>query len=43
MTSIKTEAANGLVINQVKISNSTQIVLTKLPVTVLHFNLLILF
>ena len=40
MTSIKTEARNGLVINQVNnISNSIQIILTKFPVTVVRLPL----
>ena len=33
ITSVKTEAANGLVINQVNIFNSIQIILTKFAVT----------
>ena len=37
MTSIKTEATNGLVINQVNVSNSIQIILTKFAVTVIRF------
>ena len=36
MTSIKTEATNGLVINQVNISNSIQIILTKFAFTVVR-------
>ena len=42
MASIKTEATNGLVINQVNISYSMQIILTKFAVTVVSF-LLVLF
>ena len=36
MTTIKTEATNELVINQVNISNSMQIILTKVTVTVVR-------
>ena len=43
MTSIKTEAKNGLVINQFNISNSIQITLTKFAATVLGSHLVILF
>ena len=39
MTSIKTEATNGLVINQVNISNAIQIILTKFTVTVFRLPL----
>ena len=42
MASIKPEATNGLVINQVNISYSMQIILTKFAVTVVSF-LLVLF
>ena len=41
MTSIKTEATNGLVINQVNISNSIQITLTKFAVTVVRIPLIL--
>ena len=43
MSSIITEATNGLVINQVSISNSIQIFLTKFTVTVVRLLLTILF
>ena len=39
ITSIKTEATNGLVINQVNISNSIPIILTKFAVTVVRLQL----
>ena len=41
MTSIKTEGTNGLVINQVNISDSIQIILTKFEVTVIRLPLIL--
>ena len=41
MTSIKSEGTNGLVINQVNISDSIQIILTKFEVTVIRLPLIL--
>ena len=41
MTSINTEATNGLVINQVSISNSIQTIVTKFAVTVVRLPLIL--
>ena len=41
MASVKTEATNGLIINQVNISNSIQIIMTKFAVTVVRLPLIL--